>query len=257
MTKHLNELNPKQFNIGQIVFFTNNIGNEWDWGIVDDVYSDGYAIALYELVDCRRVESIPVAEYNFHKSYRKLPKGWNYDTDLVHLDFEHHKELKDVKFAFYDIDSIQNAIDKGVFVRPSSQDRVGYPEAEITKEGYRIVWKHDLYSSDPSKRSRSNYAIVNWRYVYSSYDEVKKVLSDYQAELNRLVEMSDYDWSLEQIDKVLNRSVFIAKEDKSKIKQWLIDNTNIEEVEIRCSSGYPEWKYEKNKKWKQLNPDLL
>lgn len=144
-----------------------------------------------------------------------------------------------------------------MFVRPSSQDRTGYPDAEIIKEGYRIVWKHDLYSSDPSKQKRSNYAIVNWRYVYSSYDEVKKVLSDYQAELNRLVEMSDYDWSLEQIDKVLNRSVFIAKEDKSKIKQWLIDNTNIEEVEIRCSSGYPEWKYEKSKKWKQLNPDLL
>lgn len=257
MNKHLNELNPKQFDIGQIVFFTNNIGNEWDWGVVDDIYSDGYAIALYELVDCRYVNSVPVAEYNFGQDYKKLPKGWNYDMDLINLSWDNHKDLQEIKVDFKDIDSIKDAIDKGLYVRPSSQDKAGYPDVDIVKDGYRIVWKHDLYSSDPTKRKKPDYAIVNWRDMYSSYEEAIAKVDAYNAELKRQAELSDYDWSLEQIDKALSGAFCIDDEDKKKIKQWLIDNTKIEDVAIRTLSGIPEWKYEGNKRWKQLDPSFL
>ena len=257
MNKCLDELNPKQFNIGQIVYFTNDIGDHWGWGIVDDIYSDGYAIALYEPVDCRCVNGVPVAEYNFDQDYKKLPKGWDYNMDLINLSWDNHKELKKIKFNYKDIDSIQNAIDKGLIVRPSSQDRAGYPDVDITKDGYRIVWKHDLYSSDPAKRKRPDYAIVNWRYIYSSYEEAIAKVDAYNAELQRQAKLSDYDWSLEQIDKALSQAFCIDDEGKNKIKQWLIDNTRIEEVVIRTLGGIPEWKCEGNKRWKQLDPSFL
>lgn len=256
MNKHLNELNPKQFDIGQIVFFTNDIGNEWDWGVIEDIYSDGYAISLYELIDYRCIGKIPVAKYDFSQTYKKLPKGWNYDTDLINLEWNRPEELANVKFD-YSIESLQNVIDKGLFVRPSSQDSSGYPNVDITKDGYRIVWKHDLYSFDPTKRNRSDYVIVNWRYVYSSYGEVSDIITAYNNELKRQAELSDYDWPLEQIDKTLGHCYFVDENGRLKIKQWLIDNTKIEDVEIRSFGGYPEWKYEKNKKWNQLNPDFL
>lgn len=257
MNKYLNELNPKEFDIGQIVYFTNDIGSEWDWGVVEEIYSDGYAITLYELVDCRTIDGIPVGEYGFFQDYKKLPKNWNYDMDLVKLRFDNHKSLMEIKINYKDIDSIQNAIDKGVLVKPSSQDRSGYPESEITKEGYRIVWKHDFFSSCSNKRQRPSYEIVNWRHIYSTYEEAKNIVDAYQAELKRQADLSDYDWSLEQIDKTLNRACFIDTEGKTKIKKWLIDNTSIENVDIRCSCGYPEWKYEKNKKWIRLDPCCL
>lgn len=253
---YVNEINPRQFKIGQLVYFTNNVGSKMDWGIIEDVYSDGYAIALYEQADCRTIEGIPVADYDFHQKLRKLPKNWSWDYDLVKLAWDYHK-FEGFKFSYKDSDNLKKAIEIGAFVRPNSQDKAGYPDAVVTKDGYQIVWKHDLYSLLPERKRRANYIVVNWRYIYPTFEEAKNVVNAYNAELRRQASLSDYDWSLEQINKTLGRANFLGKEYKAKIRQWLIDNTNIEDVKIRVFNSHIEWKHEHNIKWKLLDPDLL
>lgn len=253
---HVSEINPKQFEIGQLVYFTNNVGSSLDWGIIEEVYSDGYAIALYEQVDCRTIEGTPVAKYDFHQKPKKLPKNWSWDYDLVKLAWDYHK-FDGFKFSYDDPNSLKKGIEIGALVRPDSQDKTGYPDAVVTKDGYQIVWKHDLYSSSPERKRRVNYAVVNWRYIYSTYNEAKSIIDAYNAELKRQASLSDYDWSLEQIDKTLYRAYFLDKEGKAKIRQWLIGNTKVENVDIRSVGGYVEWKYEYNKQWKAIVPELL
>lgn len=253
---HTSKINPKQFEIGQLVYFTNNIGSEMDWDIIEDVYCDGYAITLYEQVDCRTVEGTPVADYDFHQNPRKLPKDWSWDYDLVKLAWDYHK-FDGFKFSHKDPNSLKKGIEIGAFVRPDSQDKAGYPEAEVTKSGYTIVWKHGFYSSSPNRKRRPNYAVVNWRYIYPTFEDANNVVKAYNAELKRQVSLSDYDWPLEQIDKTLDRAVFLNKEDKAKIRHWLIDNANIEDVCVRIVNGRMEWKYERNIKWRTLDPNLL
>lgn len=253
---YVNEINPKQFEIGQLVYFTDNVGSNLDWGIIEEVYADGYAIALYEKADCRTIKGVPVAEYDFHQKPRKLPENWSWDYDLVGLAEDYHRFVG-FKYSYEKPDSLKKAIEIGFFVRPNSQDRAGYPEAKVAKDGYQIVWKHDLYSSSPERKRRANYAVVNWRYIYSTYNEAKDIIDAYNAELKRQASLSDYDWSLGQIDKTLCRAYFLDKEGKAKIRQWLIDNTKVENVDIRSVSGYVEWKYEYNIKWKIIVPDLL
>lgn len=68
---YVSEINPKQFEIGQLVYFTDNVGSNLDWGIIEEVYADGYAIALYEQVDCRTIKGTPVAKYDFHQKTQK------------------------------------------------------------------------------------------------------------------------------------------------------------------------------------------
>lgn len=253
---YVSEINPKQFEIGQLVYFTNDIGSSLDWGIIEEVYSDGYAIALYEKADCRIVEGIPVAKYDFHQKPRKLPKNWSWDYDLVGLAEDYHRFVG-FKYSYEKPDSLKKAIEIGFFVRPNSQDRAGYPEAKVTKDGYQIVWKHDLYSLSPERKRRANYAVVNWRYIYSTYNEAKSIIDAYNAELKRQASLSEYNWALELIDKTLCRADFLDKEYKAKIRQWLIDNVDIEDIDIRIANRHVEWKRERNNKWKTLDHDLL
>lgn len=51
--------------------------------------------------------------------------------------------------------------------------------------------------------------------------------------------------------------VAMLKNGRWQIRQWLIDNTKVENVDIRSVGGYVEWKYEYNKKWKAIVPELL
>lgn len=120
--KYVEKLNPKDFEIGQIVFFVKNFNKAIDWGVVEEIYGDGYGLALYEPVDDRMIEGIPIDEYNFNQKPRKLPKGWSWDTDLVHMttnpDIAKQKESEPYN---YDPSTLQHLIDIGLLVRPNSQ----------------------------------------------------------------------------------------------------------------------------------------
>lgn len=258
MNKKLNELNEKEFKIGQVVYFTKNLNvstptqnyiQTIGWGIVDEIYSDGYALAMYELVDARMVDGIPIAEYEFNKKRKKLPKGWDYNTRLFEITTDPRWEnvFKNIDGTIKDPENLKHLIDIGVLVRPSSQDKAMEVEEDINKDGWTIVSAHRYW-----KHNQSDYEVVPCHKLYGSYDEAKAVVDDYIAELNRQAELSDYDWSVEQIDKALDRwrNIHGASENECKaIREFLLKQDNIEDIDVRTTSAGFQWKYEKNKKW--------
>ena len=263
MNKKLNELNDRKFEIGQVVYYTKNLNANTPsqryiqtvgWGVVDEIYSDGYALAIYELVDARMVDGVPIAEYEFNQKRKKLPKGWSYDTELFKIttDPKWEKVFVDITARSKDItikdpENLKHLIDIGVLVRPSSQDSVMEVEADINKDGWTVVSAHRYW-----KHRQSDYEILPCHKLYGSYDEAKAVVDAYVAELNRQAELSDYDWAVEQIDKALDKwhGIYGASEDECKaIRNFLLKQDKVEDIDVRIVSAGFQWKYEKNKKW--------
>ena len=68
----------------------------------------------------------------------------------------------------------------------------------------------------------------------------KKEADANNAEIIRIANLSDYDWSIEQIDNTLNMWQKICgatDEEKQKYRDWILKLKNIENVEVRDSCG--------------------
>lgn len=64
--------------------------------------------------------------------------------------------------------------------------------------------------------------------------------------------MSDYDWSVEQIDKSLNHYCKIRSindKEKQAIRDFILYQKDVEDIEVRGISDGFQWKYWKNKRW--------
>jgi len=125
----------------------------------------------------------------------------------------------------------------------------GQIDTDITKEGYRIKKCYPQYIYNIIHMS------VASNKVYFTYEEAKKEVEDYLAELKRQSELSDYDWSVEEINKQLERwsCIFSIPEDvKNNYREWLLKLDNVEDLVIRIHNGEIQWKYDKNKKWRNI-----
>lgn len=74
----------------------------------------------------------------------------------------------------------------------------------------------------------------------------------HQAELKRQANLSDLEWSIEQIDKVIDRWAItydISTEEKTKCRERIMCIDKLENVETRVSGGMVQWKYEDKKRW--------
>jgi hypothetical protein len=82
-----------------------------------------------------------------------------------------------------------------------------------------------------------------------------KKVEDNIAEFHRQANLSDYDWSVEQIDKTLNHWQKFHDESNEKrleYRNWLLGMKNVEDIETRFFNGEIQWKYWKNKKWNYI-----
>lgn len=72
------------------------------------------------------------------------------------------------------------------------------------------------------------------------------------AELNRIANLSDYDWSVEQIDKALEKLRVIMQYPEDRIqacREFLLSQDRVEDIDVRVSMKGLEWKYDRNKRW--------
>lgn len=245
MVAYTNELNQKEYAIGDIVYFIDPfVQDKWDWGVVEEHYSDGYAIALYEIVNDIMIDGIPINEFPFNHPRKKLPKGWTYNTQLYQISND-PKWTKIKKEEIYtgEKENLRHLIDIGLFVRPSSQLH-GAVESDINKDGYTI--RLNSYYGD---KHRSDYAVVTQNNCYNTVKEAQNIVDAYKAELKRQSELSDYEWSVEQIDKTLNKLTWMDSEYKAKVRDWLLKQDNVEDIVTRATTNGIEWKYDRNKKW--------
>lgn len=244
------EINRKTIPVGEVVYFIQPNGVPYryrvQFGTVEEHYSTEIALQLYEPAERRLINSIPYNDFPQVTDWKKLPKGWTYSTQLYDLD--HAEPDERWKKAYY-IDQpkdIRKAIDDGILVPVRSIDHT-HIEVEIDKsKGYRLVKKSEPYSY------HQDWISLPYREVYTSYDEAKKKIDEIEAEYKRQSELSDYDWSVELIDKTINRAILcsiITEDQGAEIRERLLAMDNVEDIEVRCYNMAIQWKYWKNKKW--------
>lgn len=230
--------------IGSVIWYLKNTcgRKEISFGTVDSYYTHEICIQLYDFCERRMIDGIPVEQIETPTRWKKLPKGWTYSTELFKLT---ERPFPDVKFDLSDSDDIIKAIQQGILVTVQERDHC-YFEAILDKtNGWRIERKYKPYEYHCS------YISLRYDEVYVTYADAKAALDEELAEFQRQSELSDYDWSLEQIDKELTRWALmygISNEKKQQYREWLLELDNPEDVEVRTFGGKLQWKYSKNKK---------
>lgn len=230
---------------GDIVYYVLPYGRrKIEWGILSGEYIDGYELQLYELRDTRRINGTPIADFQFNAPRMKLPKDWTWDTSLCEITWDEiggdvHLDKPD---------ELLKAIADGVLVQPNTQQKAGVIESDITKDGWTIMLRFPF-----GVRISPSTATVRRDYCFATYEEVKRVMDNYDAELARQAALSDYDWSVEQIDHTLDRFVGIGgctKEQADDARKFLLKQRDVENIVTRIYGGNLQWKYDRNKAWK-------
>ena len=76
----------KRFNPCDIVYWCHYKGNadySVHYGMVDEQFSDAVVVDYLVPRERRRVDGVPIDEFQSEQRYRKLPKGWTYNTEFV------------------------------------------------------------------------------------------------------------------------------------------------------------------------------
>lgn len=244
----------KRFNKGDIVYWCHrNIykGYTVQCGMVDEQFSDAVIIDFLVPRERRLIDGIPIDDFKNEERYRKLPKGWTYNTKLFELteevlDKEENNFLKNCKIS--DSKLIKDAYNKGYLVK---KDKIygGRIESEVTNKGFRIVKTYVMCEPHITHTS------ISPNKLYFSYEEAKKEVDDKTAEFYRQSELSDYDWCVEQIDKNLKKYKFLnsLSDDEVKLyRDWILNQKNVEDIETRIYMKYFQWRYLDKKRWNNI-----
>lgn len=253
------DINRKEFPIGSLVYYINKynpkgqLGWSVKYGFVEEHYPGTIVLKLVEPFDCTTINGIPKKELVTPTKWQKLPKGWTYNTELIH--FEHDETLfpncnkaKETKFDIKNPETIINAYKNSWLVEINKNDH-SRVETEITKDGWRII--RNFYYS----KYVPEFVSLDFRDVYGTYDDAQKVIDAHNAELKHQAELSDYDWSVEQIDKTIDKMITLGADVElaNKYKNFILKQENVEDIETRLSStGGFQWKYCSQKRWKTV-----
>lgn len=242
----------KRFKHGDIVYWCDRENNQYrvQYGRVDEQFSDAVCIDLLELKETRYVDGIPLDKFETEYKYRKLPKGWSYNTELFKLEYKENPEdrrrLEELQVRLDDPVSVAKAYEAGLLIKADKKFH-GRIEADITREGFRLVKKYTAHH-----RTRVS---VKPDKVYFTYEEAQAEADGYLAECKRQAALSDQDWAIEQIDKTINKwkSMYgVSDQEALDVRSWLLSVKNVKDIETRIYGSDIQWKYGKNKKWNSI-----
>lgn len=246
----------KRFNKGDIVYWHHQRGykHKVQFGMVDEQFSDVVCIDMLEMYERRLVNGVPINKFPKQTKFKKLPKGWNYDTKLFNITYEPLKPEFECfrNMNIKDPNNIKEAYDKGFLVK-SDTIYGGEIDVEITNSGYRLIKKYPIWYMSGDKKIL--HTSIRPDKVYSSYEEAQKEVDEINAEFERQSNLSDYDWSVEQIDKQLKRYKKITGYTDNYIqacRKWLLSLKNVEDLETRVYDGEIQWKYLQKNKWRNI-----
>lgn len=239
--------NPKNLPIGSVIYFADMKRGKpiVNYGTVIEHYAAEIAIQLYDFADNRLVDGIPYKDFPECTEWRKLPKGWSYDTALHTITAVPTEErFKNLKIN--NPKDIEYAINEGHLVKVQDKDYSHIAEDIDRLNGYRLrkTWQNSEYHPD--------WVHVPWDRVFSTYEEAYEVYKAYESELIDLSKMSDRDWAIREMNRVVRMSkglCQITDEDALKCIEYMLDREDLEDLEFRLYLGRPQYKKFKNKKW--------
>lgn len=246
-------LNHKEVKIGDILFYTDkNIYNQSiKWGVVTGIYSSEVTLELYEPYSGRIIDGVHEKEFKTPTEWRKLPKNYDCTKRLFKLEYENTKNkfahLSDARVD--NVDDYKKLINAGFFVKVSSVDHCEFEVDYKNREGWRIIRKYPIGKHYPSHISLPYFKL------YATYKEAQEDVKSYKDEIERQCNLSDLDWSIEQIDKTIDMWGLVyckTKEEKKECRDRILALDNVEDIETRLGDGCVQWRYWKHKRWNSI-----
>lgn len=253
-----------KFKHGDLVYWCHISQGKADicFGIIDEVYYGVIAVDILVPKDCRAFEGVPIKDWTPDGRVHKLPKNWDCDTKLFNYETTHnwdendevflHNKLKNIKTK--DKDEILEAYNNGYLVK-SSDNCHCIIEEYIDKGTWVLRKKHSEYVGYNLIYPNIDRISIDTHKIYSTYSEALSEKTAYETEFERIKNLSDFDWSMEQINNTLDRwAAFysIANEQKKLVFDFITNLPNLEDIEVRIYSGNIQWKYWKRKNWNNI-----
>lgn len=239
------DINPKTVPIGSVLYYTTNHPScsyvrTVEYGLVVEHYADCVVVEKLERYDDRLIEGVPVKEFieNCPTPYRKLPMKWGYGYPLFKIDLS--MKFADYAFDWRKPEQILKAVEDGALVRAKDNLHVTFSEDIDRHKGWRIYPKWEDYR---------DIVTVDFHNAFETYEDAQAACDEINNELARQAEMSDYDWSVEKINEVIDDCWNLTDTERSQYREWLLSRKNVEDIEARAFCGKIQWKYAKNKKW--------
>lgn len=246
--------NPKRIPIGSVAYFLDSSRNQKPWnpeiafGIVSEHYPGDVCLLRLERPDNRMIDGVPIAEFESPSRYRKLPKGWTYNTKLFEVTYD--KSMHTGSFDITDPNSILKAYSDGVLVEANPFYHC-YIDTDIDKhDGWRIVLKSGIDRSEIP-----HYSLVNFREVYGSYEEAAKAKKDLKDEFERQASLSEHEWVLEKFDNMLDLYAYtygVSDKRKKEIRDRALSMPNFDDLEFRAFNGDLQCRKWNGRKWASL-----
>lgn len=240
-------INRQEIPVGTVVYYIKKHSHEWrvDFGTVEEHYTSEICIQLYDLADTRLINGVPANEFVTPTKWKKLPKGWSSNTEL--FECSNIKLPAIVKtLSLSKTDDILTAIKEGILVKVQNIDYCHFCTEIDSKKGWRIIRQYPMTEHHPEYKSFIPCEL------FRTYEEAQKMIDIHQAKLKRQANLSDLEWSIEQIDKVIDRWAItydISTEEKAKCRERIMCIDKLENVETKVSGGMVQWKYEDKKRW--------
>lgn len=238
------------FEAGEVVYFPED--GRVAFGIAEG-FEDSSGRIYVDFVrnrDNRYINGVHIDDFQSETEWRPLPKGWTYNTQLFKLEWRSNPDAERLKEIHVDVpEEIKHALEEGLLVL-AKDVYPGRVEAEVDRHrGYRLVKKIPHWTQTYGQR--------NWTYrrvykseAFASYEEAKRCVEEKKAEAERIAQMTDLEWSILEIKKVLRR---LPENDRSKVMQFVLSLPDLEDVEVRVRSGMAEWRYfEAKSKWTRI-----
>ena len=237
--------------VGDIVYYIDRIPDighySIEFGVVAEVYTSEIYVNIYEPKRTRYVNGVDSEDLPYVGDWMKLPKNWRQKVfDLLDIRYEYPEEITTQKF---DKEGLLKLIDEGILVLPSKNDHMRI-ETDISNNGYRILKKpayHYDYKPDGITLTDGEY--------YLTYEEASDKRNKIIAEMDRISNLTDKEWSIEQIDKTLTwfqRATGTPVDEVMKIYEKLLALNHIEDIETRYCNGRVQYKYTDQIRWKDV-----
>jgi len=220
-----------------------------NYGIVDEEFSDAVCADRLHIRDNRYINDIPYKEFPSVTKWQKLPKGWTYNTELFEMEWRNNDWAVLNTLRIDNPEDIKKALELGILVYLKDYDQT-VPHSEVDKKlGWRIRKEYDdsTYIYPYISLQKDN--------AFKTYEEAQAVIDAQEAEWKRQSELTDEEWSIEQIDHDLQRWAKIyskSPEEVQKVRDFLLGMDKVEDIETRVFGGDFQWKYWKNKKWRTV-----
>lgn len=220
-------------------------GYQIEYGIVEDHWSD--AVSAERIVPRNRttVDGVDIHDIHFPTKPKKLPKNWSYDMKMYETKNVLSDEDEERYSYAFSINDIKSLYDAGIFVKASEEPYWhGHIETVIEKGEWCLKYVYD----DP----RSNTVLKNWDEIFLSANDAQKRIDEINAENKRIANLSDYDYNVECLAKVIDsyKSLYhVPDVDIDKIRSKIMELDDFENLEFRLGSGNIQFKNWKKKRW--------